>query len=377
MIKLLYSHRPKYLIFASFGPSLTNFRYHFIKKLLVKGFDVHVAAPVQSFGFSDVKSLNDMNVTVHNLYLDRNKKNILLDIFSLLSFAKIIYKVKPSFLLAYTHKPIIYGLLVSNFFKIEHKFALITGLGFVFTSKNKFLSFLVSFLYKITLQKCSRVFFQNHDDVSDFKKMGILNSVPFTVVNGSGVDLNVFNVVSLPSTLTFIFIGRFLGNKGIREFAEAAKLVLSSHCDVKFLLVGWLDDNPDSIAEDELTSWVSNGTLQLLGHLNDVKPAIAISSVLVLPSYREGTPRSVLEAMAMGRPIITTDAPGCRETVIDGDNGFLVPVRSVNALADAMLRFAQSPSLVNKMGARSRQIAVDKYDVNKVNLIMLREMRLS
>ena len=368
------NRRLKFLIFASFGTSLTNFRYDLIKKLILNGFEVHVAAPIHSFNSSDIKLLEDENVIIHHLYLERNKKNFFSDIFCFFSFIKIIHKAKPNYLLAYTLKPIVYGLLASYVFKINHKFALITGLGFVFTTNNKALSLLVTFLYKITLRSCSRIFFQNPDDASDFEKMGIINTVPFTIVNGSGVDTETFNVVPLPTTLSFIFIGRFLGNKGIREFIEAAKVVLTSNEDVKFLMVGWMDDNPDSITEAELTTWVENGTVKLLGHLNDVRPAIAVSSVLVLPSYREGTPRSVLEAMAMGRAIITTDAPGCRETVIDGENGFLVEIKSVDQLANAMLRFVHSPDLIAKMGSRSRQIAVDKYDVNKVNAIMLREM---
>lgn len=142
----------------------------------------------------------------------------------------------------------------------------------------------------------------------------------------------------------------------------------------KFTLVGWIDQNPDAIAPSELKSWVGTGAVEYLGRLSDVRPAIAEASVYVLPSYREGTPRTVLEAMAMGRAIITTDAPGCRETVIDGENGFLVPVKSVDALVEAMTRFIEDPALAVRMGKRSREIAEEKYDVHKVNAVMLKEM---
>ncbi|KGD63479.1 glycosyl transferase family protein [Alcanivorax nanhaiticus] len=151
----------------------------------------------------------------------------------------------------------------------------------------------------------------------------------------------------------------------------------SIHPEAKFLLVGWIDDNPDAIKKSELDSWVENGTLEFLGKLSDVRPAIAQSSVYVLPSYREGTPRTVLEAMAMGRAVITTDAPGCRETVVDGDNGFLVPVQNAPALADAMISMIESPLRVVAMGKRSREIAEEKYDVHKVNAVMLKEMGIS
>ena len=172
-------------------------------------------------------------------------------------------------------------------------------------------------------------------------------------------------------------IGRLLGDKGVREFAEAARKIKALHPEVRFNVVGWIDSNPDAIAQSELDAWVADGTLEFLGKLDDVRPAIAACTVYVLPSYREGTPRTVLEAMAMGRPIITTDAPGCRETVIDGDNGFLVPVQSVDALVDAMLKFIEDPALAPRMGRRSRQIAEDKYDVHKVNAVMLREMGIT
>ena len=160
----------------------------------------------------------------------------------------------------------------------------------------------------------------------------------------------------------------------MREYAQAARRVRAVHPAVRCVLVGWIDSNPNSIAQAELDTWINEGSVEFLGRLADVRPAIADSSVYVLPSYREGTPRTVLEAMAMGRAVITTDAPGCRETVVDGDNGFLVPVKSVDELEQAMLKFINDPALALRMGQRSRQVAEDKYDVHKVNAVMLREM---
>ena len=169
-------------------------------------------------------------------------------------------------------------------------------------------------------------------------------------------------------------IARLLGDKGVREYAKAASQIRTQYPNTEFGLVGWLDENPDAISKTELDDWVADGSITYHGRLDDVRPTIAESSVYVLPSYREGTPRTVLEAMAMGRPIITTDAPGCRETVIDGENGFLVEVKSVDALVKAMQRFVDEPELANRMGKRSREIAEEKYDVHKVNAVMLREM---
>ena len=197
------------------------------------------------------------------------------------------------------------------------------------------------------------------------------------VVNGSGIDLAEYAVAPVPAAPRFLLIARLLGDKGVREYAEAARRLRRQHPQARFSLVGWIDDSPDAIAQRELDGWVAEGALEFLGRLADVRPAIAAASVYVLPSYHEGTPRTVLEAMAMGRAIITTDAPGCRETVMEGNNGLLIPVRSVPALVEAMERFIAEPGLAERMGRRSRQVAEAKYDVRKVNAVMLREMGIS
>jgi len=218
-------------------------------------------------------------------------------------------------------------------------------------------------------------FFQNPDDKRLFKELGITNSAAETrVVNGSGVDISQYSMAPLPANPVFLLIARLLGDKGVREYAAAAKIVKQKYPEVSFNLVGWIDENPDAIQRQELDAWVSEGIIDFKGKLSDVRPAIAESSVYVLPSYREGTPRTVLEAMAMGRAVITTDAPGCRETVDDGVNGRLVPVRSVNQLADTMIEFVEKTDLILKYGESSRNIAEQKYDVHKVNAYMLKEM---
>lgn len=189
-----------------------------------------------------------------------------------------------------------------------------------------------------------------------------------------------FAVLDLPKNehgqakASFLLIARLLGDKGVREYAEAARIIKAKHPKVEFHLVGWIDENPAAIAQAELDTWVAEKVVNYWGKLSDVRPAIAASSVYVLPSYREGTPRTVLEAMAMGRAIITTDAPGCRETVIHGQNGYLVPVKSVEELVQAMQTFINDPQLMVRMGQRSREIALEKYDVHQVNAHMMSEM---
>src|SRR5262249_9102637 len=164
--------------------------------------------------------------------------------------------------------------------------------------------------------------------------------------------------------------------KGVRDYARAAQIVRAQHADVKFRLAGWIDDTPDAIREQDLHRWVDAGTLEFLGKLDDVRPALTAASVYVLPSHRARTPRTVLEAMAMGRPVVTTDAPGCRETVRHGRNGFLVPVGDPEALAATLERFILSPHLIGAMGRESRRLAAEKYNVHAVNSIILNEMGL-
>jgi len=270
-------------------------------------------------------------------------------------------------------------MLVAYLLKVPTRFALITGLGFNFTGKaNRLISLMRVFLkmvYRFSLQKSSKVFFQNPDDKYYFESIKILKqSHPSVVINGSGVNLDHFSVAPLPINISFLMVARLLGDKGIREYIYAAKLIKKKHPNINFSLVGWIDEHPDAIKQKDLDDWVNDGIISFLGKLEDVRPAISDCCVYVLPSYREGTPRTVLEAMAMGRPIITTDAPGCRETVINGKNGFLVPVKSIDALVEAMLKFIKNPELCIHMGKKSRLLAEEKYDVNKVNAVMLKEM---
>tara|TARA_B100000963_G_C22463002_1_gene596548 strand:+ start:58 stop:933 length:876 start_codon:yes stop_codon:yes gene_type:complete len=285
-------------------------------------------------------------------------------------------KIKPNYFLGYTHKPVIYGNLAAWMAGVNKQFALITGLGYTFQSQILWLNHLLQFLYRISMRRVEKVFFQNPDDETLFQNLGIIKTSDqkSVVVNGSGVDLKKFNIASFPKKIQFLLIARLLGDKGVREYFKAAKAVRKNHPDIKFGLVGWIDNHPDAISKKELDDSIDAGDIFFYGRMDDVKPAISESSVYVLPSYREGTPRTVLEAMAMGRPIITTDAPGCKETVKDGINGYIVKVKSSQALVEAMLCFIEQPELIESMGNSSRKIAEEKYDVDKVNKHMMIEM---
>jgi len=374
--------KPVFLLVASFPDSLIKFRGPLIEALWEAGCQVHVAVPGLS-GDSDIASrLSELGVQVHDIPLQRTGMNPVKDLSALFALRKLMRKIRADYVLGYTIKPVIYGSLAAWMAGVENRSSLITGLGYAFTGEatglRKVLRTLIQQLYRFSLSRNLLVFFQNPDDEALFRQLSLLKpAIPSCVVNGSGVDVAEYTVAALPETPSFLLIARLLGDKGVREYAQAAALVKQRFPNVMFRLVGWIDDNPDAISQVELDAWIAAGTVEFLGKLSDVRPAISESSVYVLPSYREGTPRTVLEAMAMGRAVITTDAPGCRETVVDGDNGYLVPVQDVSALAAAMIKLVESPARVAAMGTRSRQMAEDKYDVHKVNAVMLREIGLA
>jgi len=370
----------KFLLIAGYPDSLLNFRGPLLRALLAEGLEVHVAAPDLPANSVVRQQLEALGVHVHEVALRRTGMNPLADLATVYHLWRLMRRIKPDYSLGYTIKPVIYGSLAAWLAGVPRRFALITGLGYAFTGeatgKRKLIQQMARRLYTLALGRAERVFFQNTDDEALFRELNLVPArVPSTVVNGSGIDLSQFEPAPLPKDQTvFLLIARLLGDKGIREYVAAAREIRKLHPEVVFRLVGAVDDNPDSVSTEEVESWQQDGTLEYLGRLEDVRPAIEGCSVYVLPSYREGTPRTVLEAMAMGRPVITTDAPGCRETVVEGDNGFLVAVKDVDALAEAMQRFIGQPELVASMGQRSRAFAEEKYDVHKVNAVMLAAM---
>jgi glycosyltransferase involved in cell wall biosynthesis len=370
----------KLLLVGGFADSLLNFRGPLIDDLVQAGVEVHVAAPgLDDDGISD--ALRARGAIPHNLALQRTGMNPFADLGALYGLWRLMRRLRPDMFLGYTIKPVVYGLLASWLAGISGRHALITGLGYAFQdqprgAKARLVAALARGLYRLALGRATKVFFQNPDDEALFRSLDLLApDTPSVVVNGSGVDTQEFGYAPPPDgPAVFLMIARLLVAKGVREYVQAARHLRDEFPSARFLLAGWLDEGPDSIASKELEAWVEEGVVEYLGRLADVRPALRGCSAYVLPSYREGTPRTVLEAMSIGRAIITTDAPGCRETVIEGHNGYLVPLRSIQPLADGMRRLLASPDELLRMGRASRQVAEDKYDVHKVNAVMLREM---
>lgn len=369
----------KTIVFAGYAESLLNFRGPLLSALVKEGNHVITCAPGNDANI--VNRLSKLGVDYQAIPIQRTGMNPVHDIRTLFFLYRLLRKEHPNILLAYTVKPVIYGSLAARLAGINNCFSMITGLGFAFqrdTLKNKFINFFVCCLYRLSLSKNKAVFFQNPDDKELFIKSKLIGkNTNAILINGSGVDLNHYSMMPVVKTpIAFLLIARLISEKGIEEYAEAARQLKKRYSKVSFRLVGWFDNNPSAIKKSKVMEWHKQGIVEYLGDADDVRPFIAASSVYVLPSYREGTPRTVLEAMSMGRPIITTDAPGCRETVKEGENGFLVPIKDVNALIQAMKRFILQPELIAKMGKRSREIAEAKYDVNKVNAVIMKTMRL-
>ncbi|UTD55044.1 glycosyltransferase family 4 protein [Halomonas sp. MS1] len=373
----------RFLLISGTSYSLVNFRGPLVQALIKAGLDVHVAAPGLLEDMTTRQKLEAWGAVAHDFPMQRNGLNPWRDALTLHALYRLMCKIRPEMVLSYTIKPVVYGLLAAWLARVPRRYALVTGLGYAFASqasgKRALVYQVVRRLYAAALNRADKVFFQNPDDNALFRELGILREkVPSQVLNGSGVDMSHFTVAPIPvGPPRFLLIARLLGDKGVRQYADAARRIKQRHPEIVFQLAGDIDSNPDTITREELDTWIKEGSIDHLGWLNDVRPAIADCSVYVLPSYyREGTPRSVLEAMAMGRAVITTDAPGCRETVIEGDNGYLIPVRDVGALESAMQAFIDSPALVQTMGRRSYEIAKDRYDVHKVNAVMLESMQI-
>ena len=277
----------------------------------------------------------------------------------------------------YHAKGNIYGAMAAHQAGIEDVYCLVAGLGSIFRDHPDQFNLVRSIMgaeYKKALRNAKGVFFQNTDDVATFVEKGIVTPEKVAIVNGSGVDLNRFAFCEPASLPSFLFVGRLIRDKGIMEFIDAARIVKRDHPEAVFNIVGGVDLNPTSLSDEDVERLQNEGIVNFCGEQGDVVPFYRENSVFVLPSHHEGTPRSALEAMSTGRPVILTDAPGCRDVVQDGINGLMVPVGNPEALAQAMVRFVEHPALISSMGKESRSIAEEKYDVNKVNEVICNTM---
>lgn len=312
-------------------------------------------------------------------FVNRTGTNPLQDLRTIASLKKLYFEEKPDKVFTYHAKGNIYGAMAASKVGISEVYSLVAGLGSIFRgdpSKFNLVRKIMGFEYRYAMRGAKTVFFQNEDDRGLFVKERIVDSSKTMIINGSGVDLEKFPFEPFDGNVGFLFVGRLIRDKGIAEFIEAARLVAERYPDVSFNVVGGIDDNPTSLTKAEVQLINREGIVRFYGSRPDVLRFYQENAVFVLPSYHEGTPRSALEALSVGRPVILTDAPGCREVVKDAENGFMVPVRDSHALAEAMIKFVENPALVRSMGEKSRAIAEAKYDVHKVNEVICSTMGL-
>ncbi len=366
------------LLVGNYTFSLVNFRGDLIRELQGLGFDVIGCGPQRDVNTERV--LAQREVRFVQIPMERVGANPLADLRSLLFLYRLCRREKPDLVLSYTIKPVIYASLAARTAGCPRIFSMLTGLGTPFLSNAmsvRIMRGLIRNLYRLALRYNEKVFFQNGDDEKYFLDARLVTKRQVERTNGSGVNVEYFAARPVPDgAARFLMMARLLSDKGVREFAEAARRVKKDQPSAEFHLAGMVEDHPKGIAPEEVAGWERAGVLKYWGRVDDVRPLLEACSVYVLPSYREGTPRSVLEAMATGRAIITTDAPGCRETVQPGRNGLLVPIKDAPALAEAMAHMIGDPAGVRRMGRESRAIAVELYDVRKVNARLLRSMGL-
>lgn len=354
--------------------SLTNFRGTLIAGLVRDGVRVFGLAP--DFDDAQRARLRALGAEPVDIDMARAGTNPLREAWSTIGLWRTLRRLSPDAVFCYFFKPVIYGTLAASFARVPRRIAMIEGLGYVFAGeggiKRRALRAVTERLVRMATKRADRVVFCNPVDVADFVSAQLVDPAKAIDIGGIGVDLGDFPlVVPVTQPITFLLMARLLREKGVSEFAAAAAQVKRRHPTARFVLLGGLDPNPGGISRDEVEDWVRQGAIEWHGHVDDVRGSIAASSVFVLPSYyREGVPRSIQEAMAMGRAIITTDNVGCRDTVDDGVNGYLVPMRSIDALAEAMQRFIDEPALVERMGRESRRLAEERFDVRVKDAIL-------
>lgn len=370
----------KIVLIGTVASSFYGFRADLIHTLLKQGHKIY--AFTSEYRAEDLKKIEQLGAIPVTYTLNRGGLNPLLDIFATYQLSKKLKAVNPDLVFSYFSKPVIFGTLAAKLAKVPRIIGMLEGLGYTFTDqpeglskKTKLIKKIQVFLYKIALPQVDQLIFLNPDDPKDLLEKHAIKVKKIEVLGGIGLNLHDYPYQPLSNIylpLKFLFIGRLLKEKGIHEFVQAAKLVKEKYPETEFTVLGAIDHaNLGALSEAELHQLIQTNIIRYSGHVSNVSDWIAENHIFVLPSYREGVPRSTQEAMAIGRAIITTDVPGCRETVANGVNGFLIPKWNSEALAEKMIYFIENSEQIQIMGAESYKIAVEKFDAEKVNQRLL------
>lgn len=357
----------KILIVSAKNKTVFNFRGDLIKDMIERGNDVYVTGPNKDFiddimnlgvkRFIEIPSVKD-NTSIKN---DLNYLNLL---------KKTMKEIQPDIVFSYNIKPVIYGSIAAKSAGVSNVFAMVTGLGRVYASngmKTRIIRLITGFLYKKAFRACKKVIFQNKDDKSELIEKGYLKENKTAVVNGSGVNMDRFRKTDFPQKPVFLMVSRIIKEKGVFEYCEASRKLKKMHPEARCILLGGFDASIGAIKRDDIQAYVDDGSIELPGEVKDPVAYYEKASVFVLPSYyREGLPRTILEAMACGRPVITTDWVGCREAIEDGVNGYLVPIRDSKELFERMNLLCDMRKAL-EMGNEAYRICNRKYEVGIIN----------
>ena len=358
--------------------SLASFRGDLIRDLIAGGHRVvAVSAPAPS---EHVDRIRALGADFRPVPILRNRLSPAGDLRTLRSLRALFSAVAPDVVLAYTAKAVIWSGFALRASPRTRFVALINGLGFTFQGEGvsrRALTMLTTGLYRGALRRAAAVVFQNRDNLETFVARSIVPREKCHVVDGSGVNLDDFAAApTADGPARFLMMSRPLREKGLREFAAAARIVRARCAEASFQVLGREDRSMDAVPPAEIAAWQSEGLVDFVPTVDDVRPYLRDSHVCVLPSYHEGLPRSLLEGLAVARPILTTDVPGCRETVVTGENGFLVPKADAAALAERMIWFIDHRDCWPAMGRASRRLAETRFDVRTVNAAMRRILGL-
>ncbi|MBS7814906.1 glycosyltransferase family 1 protein [Wohlfahrtiimonas chitiniclastica] len=364
----------KIVLIGTTSSMMIQFRQDLIKVLHANGWMIYTF--ICEYSSDDLEHLKELGAIPVTYKMSRGGLNPLADIRAMFQLKKKISQIQPQIVFSCFAKPIVYGTLAAKMAKVPYVVGMLEGLGHAFTEqpegqslKTKLIKTVQILLYKVALPKLDQIIFLNPDDPKDLLETYHIKTKKKDILGGIGLDLNHYTYSQpIIDPINFLFIGRLLKEKGIFDFIQAARIVKSQYSNVKFTVLGSIDPhNQGALSQEQLDALLNEKLFEYPGYVSNIQDWIHQSSVFVLPSYREGVPRSTQEAMAIGRPVITTDVPGCRETVINGVNGFLVPKWNPEALAEKMLYFIEHPVKINEMGQASRKMAEEKFDAKKVN----------
>lgn len=373
----------KIAIVGTINSSMVTFRGPLLKALVDAGYQVF--AFTMDYDRESEQKVRELGATPVRYELERTGTNPFRDLKSVYQLKRLFRQHSIDRVFSYFLKPVIYGSIAAGLARVPRCDAMLPGMGYYFTQgcvndpwKKRIVSKILKYLLRSALKRNQQVVVYNDDDQKELVQLQLARSSQIVRVNGTGIDLAAYPYSDAPTNpVTFLLAARLIGAKGIQEYLDAANMVKSQYPKTRFVLLGETDSSADGFSAERVAPHVEANVVEWPGKVSDIRPWLQGTSVYVLPSYREGVPRSTQEALATGRPVITTDTTGCRETVIHGQNGFLVPARDSSALAERMVWFLENTDAILSMGQASRQLAEERFDVHKINESLIHQLGLT